>query len=93
MKNIIACVLLGLSGSALAMDSTAFTCSSEDSEYWQSEADILQLAHDMGYPVEYLEVTPGNCYAGSVADENGAITELFFDPVSGAIMHTNYVNQ
>ena len=87
------CVLLGLIGPVHTMAFTEVTCTFEEAEYWQSTADVMQLANDSGYAIEYLETTAGNCYAASVVDENGATTELFFDPVSGALVHTNYVNQ
>lgn len=63
------------------------TCTSEPKERWQSEESVKALAVAAGYEVRKMKVE-GSCYEVYGVGKDGVLMELFYDPVTGKLVHT-----
>lgn len=75
---------------ALALISTpAFSgpnCTSEPKANWLSEAAMKAKLADLGYKFRVFKVTKDNCYEIYGHDKAGKRVEVYFHPVTGAIV-------
>ena len=71
-----------LSGTALAGP----TCTSEPKQKWITEADMKAKAVQLGYKYKIFKVTVGNCYEIYGQDQKGQRIEVYFHPITGAIV-------
>ena len=86
-KNTIA-VLIGLAAIAAATPALAGpTCTSEPRERWIGEAQMKQKIAEMGYKnIKVFKVTNGNCYEIYGYTNNGKKAEVYFNPVTAAVV-------
>ena len=78
----IAAVLSILAGPVFASPN----CTSEPKQKWLSEADMKAKITTLGYKFKIFKVTSGNCYEIYGQDQNGKRIEVYFHPVTGAIV-------
>ena len=71
-----------MSGSALAGP----TCTSESKEKWLSESDMKAKIATLGYTYKVFKVTTGNCYEIYGRDKSGQRIEVYFHPMTGAVV-------
>jgi hypothetical protein len=62
------------------------TCTLEPREKWLSERDMKAKIAQLGYRYRVFKVTDGNCYEIYGQDRNGKRIEIYFDPISGAVV-------
>jgi hypothetical protein len=60
-------------------------CTSEPKSKWMSEADMQKQIAKLGYKVKQFKVS-GNCYEIYGWTKEGAKAEVYFNPVTGAIV-------
>lgn len=73
---------VGLSGGA----SAAPPCTTEPKAKWLSEAAMKAKVDEMGYKNIRTFKTSGNCYEIYGFTKDGQRTEVYFNPVTGAIV-------
>jgi hypothetical protein len=81
-RLLIAAVCTIAAGPALAGP----TCTSEPKEKWLSEATMKAKIADLGYKYRVFKVTTGNCYEIYGQNKAGQRTEVYFHPITGAIV-------
>ena len=59
------------------------TCESGDKAAWMSTEVIIEKAAELGFTVESVAITDGNCYYATSTDSDGDDIDLFFDPLTG----------
>jgi len=84
MKRLLTITAITLvSTGALANDGPM--CTEAEVATWMSEKEFVTMAGKLGYKVDELMVTSGNCYALSKID--GTEGEMdYFNPVTGVIV-------
>ncbi len=78
----IAAALSILAGPAFAGPS----CTSEPKQKWMSETDMKAKIATLGYKYKVFKVTTGNCYEIYGQDSNGRRIEVYFHPITGAVV-------
>lgn len=83
-RPILALSLLSLAGAAAAGP----TCTDEPQSKWLTEAQMTQKFQAMGYTddVKKLHVSKGKCWEIYGHDQAGKKVEIYFHPITGAIM-------
>ncbi|MFN3656114.1 MAG: PepSY domain-containing protein [Pseudolabrys sp.] len=81
-RFVIAAALSILAGPALAGP----TCTSEPKQKWLSEADMKAKIASLGYKYKVFKVTTGNCYEIYGQDSKGQRIEVYFHPLTGAVV-------
>lgn len=71
-----------VSGSALAGP----TCTSEPKDKWLSESAMKAKIATLGYNYKVFKVTTGNCYEIYGQDKAGQRIEVYFHPMTGALV-------
>jgi hypothetical protein len=74
-------VLTLLAGSAMARP----TCN-QPKEQWMKEADFKAQIEKQGYDIKTFKVSKGQCYEIYGHDKSGKKVEIYFDPVTAAIL-------
>lgn len=83
MKN------LALLIAGLLVSSSAFagpTCTTEAKDKWQDQAKFQENLKAQGYKIKVFKVTKGDCYEIYGWDKEGKKVEIYFNPISGAIV-------
>jgi hypothetical protein len=62
------------------------TCTTEPKEKWLSERDMKAKIATLGYKYKVFKVTTGNCYEIYGQDTKGQRVEIYFHPMTGAIV-------
>ncbi|HYH18952.1 MAG TPA: PepSY domain-containing protein [Azospirillum sp.] len=63
------------------------TCTDAPKDTWLGEGAMKQKIADMGYKdIRVFKVTQGNCYEIYGFDKDGKRAEVYFHPVTGAIV-------
>jgi len=83
-KFIALASLCALSGAAVAGP----TCTDEPQTRWLTEAQMRQKVQTLGYSddVKKLHVSKGRCWEIYGHDKTGKKIEVYFHPISGAIV-------
>ena len=82
-RLLIAPLLLALCGAALAGPS----CKAPKAQ-WMKEADFKKGLEAQGYQIKTFKVTKGNCYEIYGHDKAGKKVEIYFDPVTAAVLES-----
>ena len=61
-------------------------CTSEPKAKWMSEHDMKAKITAQGYKFKVFKVSSGNCYEIYGRDRKGKRVEIYFHPITGAIM-------
>lgn len=80
-KLALPALLLALSGAALAGPS----CNAPK-EKWMPEADFRKGVEAQGYQIKTFKVSRGQCYEIYGFDKAGKKVEIYFDPVTAAVL-------
>ena len=65
------------------------TCTTAAKAKWMTEAEAQAKITDAGYIVKSIKTTrAGNCYEAYVTDKSGKKMELFLDPTTAKIIHS-----
>ena len=84
MKKILASTVIALSAtSALAGP----TCNAPQ-EKWMKESDFKARLEAEGYQIKTFKVSRGKCYEIYGFDKDGKKVEIYFDPISAAVLET-----
>lgn len=75
-------LLVGLSASADPKEK----CTTEPKEKWQDQKTFQDNLKNQGYKIKVFKVTKGDCYEIYGWDKEGKKVEIYFNPVSGAIV-------
>lgn len=78
-----AIVLAALATAGVAV--AAPECTTEPKSKWMSEADMQKQIATLGYKVKQFKIS-GNCYEIYGWTKEGAKAEVYFNPVTGAIV-------
>jgi hypothetical protein len=62
------------------------TCTSEPKQKWMSESDMKAKLAAQGYKYKVFKVTTGNCYEIYGQDQKGKRVEIYFHPITGAVV-------
>jgi hypothetical protein len=80
-------LMLGLTFSMLVTSAIAGpTCTSEPKTTWLSESDMKAKLATAGYKYKVFKVTTGNCYEIYGQNEKGQRVEIYFHPITGAVV-------
>ncbi len=80
-------LMLGLAMTMLAGSAIAGpACTSEPKEKWLSESDMKAKLATQGYKYKVFKVTTGNCYEIYGQDDKGQRVEIYFHPITGAVV-------
>ncbi len=83
MKSALLVAFMML-GSAVASAQTQ--CTSEPKEKWQDQTAFQEKLKEMGYKINVFKVTKGNCYEIYGWDKEGKKVEIYFNPITSAIV-------
>jgi hypothetical protein len=84
MKTIfLTPLLLALSSAAMAGP----TCTAAKAT-WMAEADFKKGLEAQGYQIKTFKVSKGQCYEIYGFDKAGKKVEIYFDPVTAAVLET-----
>lgn len=84
MKSIVvSAMLIAVSGVALAGP----TCN-QPKEKWMPEAQFKKGLEEQGYKIKNFKVTKGECYEIYGFNKEGKKVEIYFDPVTAAVLET-----
>jgi hypothetical protein len=84
MKSVVlSAVLLAVSGVALAGPA-----GNAPNEKWKPEASVKKGREDQGYQIKTFKVSKGQCYEIYGFDKTGKKVEIYFDPVTAAVLET-----
>ena len=61
------------------------TCN-QPKEQWMKEADFKAQIEKQGYDIKTFKVSKGQCYEIYGHDKSGKKVEIYFDPVTAAIL-------
>ena len=81
-KVCTAIALLSTCGAAIAEPK----CTTEPKEKWLSESAMKAKVAELGYRSKVFKVTKGNCYEVYGLDKAGKRIEVYFHPISGAVV-------
>jgi hypothetical protein len=74
---------------ALALGTTAVfagpTCNQPNAQ-WMKEADFKAKMEQQGYQIKTFKVSKGQCYEIYGTDKAGKKVEIYFDPVTAAVL-------
>jgi hypothetical protein len=62
------------------------TCTKEPRDKWVSESQMKEKIASLGYKFTVFKVTDGNCYEIYGRNKSGKRIEVYFHPVTGAIV-------
>jgi hypothetical protein len=85
--NAAAAVVLGLS---TATAGAGPTCTTADKSQWQDPTKFQEQLKTAGYEIRKFKVTDGNCYEIYGWDKARQKVEIYFDPVSGKAIKTEF---
>lgn len=84
MKSIaVAALMVAVSGVALAGPKCE-----QPKEKWMPEAQFKKQMEDQGYKIKTFKVSSGQCYEIYGFDKAGKKVEIYFDPVTAAVLET-----
>jgi hypothetical protein len=85
--HLAAITLAGLSFAAVAGP----TCTDEPQSKWLTEAQMTKRFQELGYTddVKKLHVSKGKCWEIYGHDKAGKKVEIYFHPITGAIVEAN----
>ena len=81
--RILATLLLASSTVAMAGPNCA-----APQDKWMNEADFKKGLEDKGYQIKTFKVSKGQCYEIYGFDKAGKKVEIYFDPVTAAVLET-----
>jgi hypothetical protein len=88
MKIALSAFCMLAAGPAFA-GSYSGTCTTAAKDTWMTEEAVKAKVTDAGYAVASIKTTrSGNCYEAYVTDKTGKKLELFLDPTSAKIVHS-----
>jgi hypothetical protein len=88
-KIMITLAALVVTGSTALAGSYSGTCTSAPKEQWMSESAVQAKVTEAGYTVKSIKATrAGNCFEAYVTDKAGTKVELFLDPTTAKIIHS-----
>ena len=82
-QHILAALLLASSTAAMAGPA----CNAPQDK-WLKEADFKKGLEDKGYQIKTFKVSKGQCYEIYGFDKEGKKVEIYFDPVTAAVLET-----
>ena len=78
-------VMLSIFAIAPSVAFASPSCTTEPKSKWMSEDSMKAMIKDLGYKVKTFEVT-GNCYEIYGKNKDDKRAEVYFNPVTGAIV-------
>ncbi len=87
MKNLV--LLLAAILATVLVSSSAFAgpnCTTEPKDKWQDQAKFQDNLKTQGYKIKVFKVTKGDCYEIYGWDKEGKKVEIYFHPITGAIV-------
>jgi hypothetical protein len=86
MRKLLPAGLLIAASPALAEPQ----CTSEPASKWQPKEEMMKaVIASNGYKVDVFKVTTGNCYELYGRDKAGKRIEIYYHPITGAVVKTN----
>jgi hypothetical protein len=79
--RLLAALLLASSTAAMAGP----TCKAPQDQ-WMKETDFKKGLEDKGYQIKTFKVSKGQCYEIYGFDKEGKKVEVYFDPVTAAVL-------
>lgn len=84
MKKTLATIVIALAATSAVAGPT---CNAPQ-EKWMKEADFKARLEAQGYQIKTFKVSKGQCYEIYGFDKDGKKVEIYFDPISGAVLET-----
>jgi hypothetical protein len=82
-------LLIGLAASPAFAATYDGTCTTAPEAQWLAEADAKAKLAEAGYTVaKFKRTRTGNCYEAYVTDKAGKKMELFLDPTTAKVVHS-----
>lgn len=82
MKTLLTTTLLALAPLAAVAGPT---CTAPKSQ-WMDQATFKSKLESQGYVIKTFKVTKGQCYEIDGTDKQGKKVEIYFDPVTAAVL-------
>jgi hypothetical protein len=82
----IAAIALTLGTAAVTTAAVAGPTCNQPQAQWMKEADFKAKLEQQGYQIKTFKVTKGQCYEIYGQDKAGKKVEIYFDPVSAAVL-------
>ena len=88
-KMMITLAALVVAGTPALAATYSGTCTTAPKEQWMTDAAVQVKLTEAGYTVKSIKATrAGNCFEAYVTDKAGTKMELFLDPTTGKIIHS-----
>ncbi|MCR5866521.1 MULTISPECIES: PepSY domain-containing protein [Aquincola] len=88
MFKLTASTLLALALPLLGGNATAGPTCQAPKAQWMKEADFKAKLQAEGYRIKTFKVTKGQCYEIYGHDKAGKKVEIYFDPVTAAVLES-----
>ncbi|PKO33976.1 MAG: PepSY domain-containing protein [Betaproteobacteria bacterium HGW-Betaproteobacteria-7] len=82
MKKLITSIVIALTATSVLAGPT---CNAPE-EKWMKESDFKAQLEAQGYQIKTFKVSKGKCYEIYGFDKNGKKVEIYFDPITGAVL-------
>lgn len=89
MRNLVLPLSLGAALLAPAITSAAPKCTTEPRDKWMSEEAMKAKVAELGYERIRTFKISGDCYEIYGYTKDGKKAEVYFDPVTGAVVQAN----
>ncbi|MGI9411272.1 MAG: PepSY domain-containing protein [Hyphomicrobiaceae bacterium] len=77
---------------AIIVSSPAFAgphCTSQPESNWLTKTEMMERIKPLGHKIQVFKKTSGNCYEIYGKDKSGRRIEVYFHPVTGAIVKSS----
>ena len=82
----IAAIALALGTTAATTAAVAGPSCNQPQAQWMKEADFKARMEQQGYQIKTFKVSKGQCYEIYGTDKAGKKVEIYFDPVTAAVL-------
>jgi hypothetical protein len=87
MRRFICLALLAIASPVIAGPH----CTDEQPGKWISQPEMRDRIKAMGYQIDVFKITKGNCYEVYGKDKSGKLIEIYFNPVTGAVVKASSI--
>lgn len=85
-KTLIATALFSTMAFTGVAHAESPACGDPQDDSWMAEADLLEKVQGMGYAIDTLAISEGNCYELTGTNSTGESVVTYLDPRTGDIV-------
>ena len=86
IPNIFGATVFGVLVITASVANAGPTCTTKPASHWLSEAKMKAKIGTSGYTIDVFKKTKGNCYEIYGRTEDGRRVEVYYHPITGAVV-------